>query len=126
MAAPAAYDERPSMPSYDDSIIAAMGASEREVMRVGENAIGTEHVLIGLLATGGSVAAEVQRAGPGLTAESVRAALQQGIDDLPHLQRLGIDPQRVLASAGTPLPGPLWRRAATTRRSSSGRCSQRR
>ena len=95
------------MHSYDNSIIAAMVASEREVMRVGGNAIGTEHVLLGLLATGGSVAAQVQQAEPRLTVASVRAALEQSIDDLPHLQRLGIDPQRVLASAGASYPGPL-------------------
>lgn len=90
----------------DDSFVVVMGASEREVMRVGGDAIGTEHVLAALLATGGPVAAAVQQAEPSLTVDSVRAASDQGVDDQLHLERVGIDPRHVLAPTGTPPPGP--------------------
>lgn len=94
------------MPDFDNSLVTAHQAAEHEVERRGDRSIGTAHVLVGLLASGGVVVDAVQRAEPRLTAESARAALDRDADDLPHLERLGVDPERVLASAGPPSPGP--------------------
>lgn len=94
------------MPHFDDSLVTAHQAAEREVERRGDPSVGTAHLLVGLLATGGVVVEAVQRAEPRLTVELARAALDRGADDLPHLERLGVDPERILASTGAPSSGP--------------------
>jgi len=94
------------MPDFDDSLVTAHHAAEHEVERRGDRSVGSAHVLVGLLAIGGVVVEAVQRAEPALTVTAAREALDRDADDLPHLERLGVDPERVLASAGPPSPGP--------------------
>lgn len=94
------------MTDFDDSLVAAHRAAEQEVERRGDRSVGSAHVLVGLLAGGGAVVEAVRRAEPDLTVSAAREALDRDADDLPHLERLGVDAERVLASAGPPSPGP--------------------
>ncbi|WP_432507374.1 Clp protease N-terminal domain-containing protein [Kineococcus arenarius] len=91
---------------YDESFGAVMAASQREATRLGAGSYGSEHVLLGLLAAAGPLAEQVRRTEPGLTVQAVRSAVERGADDAPHLRRLGIDAQQVLATAGSEPPGP--------------------
>ena len=80
------------MPIYDESFAAAMVATQREATRLGADAYGSEHVLLGLLAGDVPPGREIARAFPGLTPGALGAAAGSSADDLPHLQRLGIAP----------------------------------
>lgn len=84
---------------YDETFTAAMTAGDREIERAGGTAMGSEHLLLGLLTARGPLVEPVLRADPALNEEAVREALDRGLDDLPYLQRLGIDPDRVLPSS---------------------------
>ncbi|WP_432492346.1 Clp protease N-terminal domain-containing protein [Kineococcus auxinigenes] len=95
---------------YDDSFSAVMAASRQEATHLGADRYGSEHVLLGLLAAAGPLTEQVRRSAPELTAQAVRSAIERGADDAPHLQRLGIDADQVLATAGgepsRPHPAP--------------------
>lgn len=100
---------------YDDSFVAAMTATRQEATRLGADVYGSEHALLGLLAADGSVSQDVVRRYPQLTPDAVRTAIEQALDDLPHLRRLGIEPSTVQPatdSAGsTQNPAPRNRHA---------------
>jgi hypothetical protein len=81
---------------YDDSFVAVMTATQDEATRLGARAYGSEHVLLGLLASDVALSAEVLRAFPQLTADVVRAAVHGAVDDAPHLSRLGINADDVV------------------------------
>ncbi|MBO1751464.1 hypothetical protein J4G33_06565 [Actinotalea sp. BY-33] len=76
---------------YDDSFVAVMTATSDEATALGARAYGSEHVLLGLLAAGDGLTQQVARTFPDLTATAVREAVHGGLDDAPHLARLGID-----------------------------------
>ncbi|WP_299037779.1 Clp protease N-terminal domain-containing protein [uncultured Pseudokineococcus sp.] len=87
---------------YDETFSEAMTAGGREAELAGRRAMGTEHLLLGLLIARGPLVDPAVRAAPALSEHSVRQAIERGLDDLPYLHQLGIDPDRVLASAGAP------------------------
>ncbi|WP_432488170.1 Clp protease N-terminal domain-containing protein [Kineococcus sp. SYSU DK018] len=84
---------------YDDSFGAVMAASQQQATRLGADAYGSEHVLLGLLSAAGPLTEQVRRTEPGLDAQVVRSAVERSADDAVHLQRLGIDAERLLAPA---------------------------
>lgn len=87
---------------YDDSFVAAMTAIRQEATALGARAYGSEHALLGLLAAGGPVTQQIVRLHPQLTVSAVRTAVEQALDDLPHLRRLGIEPDALpVASSST-------------------------
>ncbi|MDP9393636.1 MAG: hypothetical protein M3Q27_04945 [Actinomycetota bacterium] len=99
---------------YDDTFGAVMAASQREATQLGAHEYGSEHVLLGLLTAGGATAEAVTRAHPSLTAEAVRSGIERAVDDLPHLQRLGIDPEQLLRAGAESSPrGPTPRNRHT-------------
>lgn len=68
-----------------------MTATRQQATALGAQVYGSEHALLGLLAADGPVTQQVVRLHPQLSADAVRTAIEQALDDLPHLQRLGID-----------------------------------
>ncbi|WP_337059472.1 Clp protease N-terminal domain-containing protein [Kineococcus sp. G2] len=84
---------------YDDSFGAVMAASQEQATRLGADAYGSEHVLLGLLAAAGPLTEQVQRTEPELDARVVRSAVERGADDAVHLRRLGVDAEQLLAPA---------------------------
>ncbi|WP_249379726.1 Clp protease N-terminal domain-containing protein [Actinotalea sp. K2] len=75
---------------YDESFVAVMTATTNEATALGAHAYGSEHVLLGLLASDDELTQKVVRAFPGLTTASVRDAVLGAVDDAPHLARLGL------------------------------------
>lgn len=75
---------------YDDSFAAVMAASQREAAALGADVYGSEHMLLGLLAAGGPLAEQVSSVDSGVSFDAVRQAVENAVDDAPHLQRLGI------------------------------------
>lgn len=75
---------------YDESFVAAMTATKDAATALGARAYGSEHVLLGLLASDDDLTLQVARSFPGLTAGAVRAAVSGAVDDAPHLARLGL------------------------------------
>lgn len=75
---------------YDDSFVAVMKATQFEATSLGARAYGSEHVLLGLLASDDDLTQQVVRSFPGLTTLAVRAAVRGAVDDAPHLARLGL------------------------------------
>lgn len=88
---------------YDDSFIAVMAATKTEATALGARAYGSEHVLLGLLASDDDLTQQVVRSFPGLTTSAVRTAVRGAVDDAPHLARLGLtapDPVTTALSEG--------------------------
>jgi hypothetical protein len=88
---------------YDDSFIAVMAATKTEATALGARAYGSEHVLLGLLASDDDLTQQVVRSFPALTTTAVRTAVHGALDDAPHLARLGIvapDPALTARSEG--------------------------
>ncbi|MBO0901760.1 hypothetical protein J1G43_17505 [Cellulomonas sp. zg-ZUI22] len=86
---------------YDQSFVAVMTATKNEATALGARDFGSEHVLLGLLASDDDLTQRVVRSFPSLTTSVVRDAVHGALDDAPHLARLGIsapDP----AMAATP------------------------
>lgn len=75
---------------YDDSFVAVMTATKGEATALGARAYGSEHVLLGLLASDDDLTQQITRSFPDLTAGAVRAAVRGAVDDAPHLARLGL------------------------------------
>ncbi len=90
---------------YDDSFAAVMAASQEQATRLGADAYGSEHVLLGLLTAAGPLTEQVVRVEPGLEVQVVRSAVERSADDAVHLQRLGIDTERLLAPASEAAAG---------------------
>lgn len=75
---------------YDDSFVAVMKATRDEATALGARAYGSEHVLLGLLASDDDLTQQVMRSFPDLTTSAVREAVRGAVDDAPHLTRLGL------------------------------------
>ncbi|MEZ0492690.1 Clp protease N-terminal domain-containing protein [Kineococcus sp. TBRC 1896] len=75
---------------YDQSFGAAMAASQREATRLRAGEYGSEHVLLGLLSLDDPIARDAVAAQPTFTLTTVRTAVETDLDDLPHLERIGI------------------------------------
>ena len=76
---------------YDDTFVAAMKATQDEATALGARTYGSEHVLLGLLASDDDLTRRVARGCPALTADGVREAVRRSLDDAPHLARVGVD-----------------------------------
>lgn len=78
------------MQKSDDPFVAVMTATEREATDLGARSYGSEHVLLGLLASDDHLTQEIGRRFPALASSAVRAAVRGAADDAPHLARLGL------------------------------------
>ena len=86
---------------YDDSFIAVMTATKDEATAFGARHYGSEHVLLGLLASDDALTQQVVRSFPDLTPSAVRTAVRGALDDAPHLARLGLDAHVPTATSRT-------------------------
>lgn len=86
---------------YDDSFAAVMTASQREAAALGADVYGSEHMLLGLLSAGGLLTEQVSNADSGVSLDAVRQAIENAVDDAPHLQRLGVSAVDTQAAADT-------------------------
>ena len=84
---------------YDDSFAAVMTATKDEATALGARDFGSEHVLLGLLASDDELTQRVVRSFPDLTASAVRAAVRSAVDDAPHLARLGLAARESVVTA---------------------------
>jgi hypothetical protein len=94
---------------YDASFVAVMTATKDEATALGARDFGSEHVLLGLLASADDLTQRVVRSFPDLTASAVRAAVRGALDDAPHLARLGLsapDPAVTARAEGATGGGP--------------------
>ena len=86
---------------YDDTFVTAMKATQDEATALGARTYGSEHVLLGLLASDDDLTRRVALGCPELTADGVREAVRRSLDDAPHLARVG-----VAISEAMPEPDP--------------------
>lgn len=75
---------------YDDTFTDVMTATQREATALGAHVYGSEHVLLGLLATGGPLADGVTAVTPSLTYGAVLDAVERSADDAPLIGSLGL------------------------------------
>ena len=104
---------------YDDSFAAVMTASQREAAAFGADVYGSEHILLGLLSAGGPLTERVVTVGSGVSLDAVREAIENAVDDAPHLQRLGVSAVATHAAAETTEPVRMPRNRHTSELQSS-------
>lgn len=98
---------------YDDSFGAVMAASQRQAAALGADVYGSEHILLGLLSAGGPLAEQVSNADSGVSLGAVRHAIENAVDDAPHLRRLGLSAVSTQAAANTTKPERMPRNRHT-------------
>jgi len=111
---------------HDENLTGAMTAGGRKAERAGGTAgYGQRAPAAGSAGRTGPVGGPgaARRGFPGRGA--VRDALERSLDDLPYLERLGIDLERVLSPAGAHDPRGTSRRPAATPTTSGVRCTPR-
>lgn len=120
---------------FTDAARGVVVAAQEVARELGHPAIGTEHLLLALLAPEAGLSARVL-AGAGVRADAVRAALARAVpppaplisaEDAAALHTIGIDAEAVLGrlteSLGAPVvtrPGPRRRRGLRRRRGCEG------
>jgi ATP-dependent Clp protease ATP-binding subunit ClpA len=76
---------------FTDRSLKVMALARKEAQRFNRDAIGTEHILLGLLAEGAGVAANVLK-NRGASISGIRAALEKGVELGPHVVTTGLMP----------------------------------
>lgn len=98
---------------YNDSFTAVMAASQREAAALGADVYGSEHILLGLLSEGGPLAEQVSNADRDVSLDAVRQAIENAVDDAPHLQRLGMSEVETQTATDTTKPARMPRNRHT-------------
>lgn len=75
---------------YDDTFTDVMTATQHEATALGAHVYGSEHVLLGLLATGGPLCDRATAVAPSLTYGAVLDAVERAADDAPLIGSLGL------------------------------------